>query len=421
MADAVALAAAVDRRQRLARGFGGIPGFHAVHAVVAMPAGLRHLLVEIGQQRLAPATGFLTERQHGFQLVPLDALVPLVALGTLHHLPQQQDVLQTVGHPGVGRQAIAAGAAGFLVIGLEALGQVEVGDETHVGLVDAHAEGNGRHHDQAFLVEEALLVVGTQFVGQSGVIRQRGEALVAEEFRDLLDLLPRQAVDDAGIAAPLGEEAEQLLARLLLGHDAVEDVRPVEAGEELLGVLQVQALDHLLAGTHVRGGGQGDPRHLREQLGKLAELQVFGTEVMAPLRHAVRFVDGEQADRQSLKEGQHARLDQPLRCQVEQLDLATLQALGDVPLLLGVEGGVQRHRRHAEFVQGGDLVLHQRDQRRHHHRQAFAQQRRDLETQGLATAGGHQYQRIATLGYPLDDPCLVATEGVVTENVFEDA
>lgn len=183
----------------------------------------------------------------------------------------------------------------------------------------------------------------------------------------------------------------------------------------------MQALDHLLAGTHVRGGGQGDPRHLREQLGKLAELQVFGTEVMAPLRHAVRFVDGEQADRQSLQEGQHARLDQPFRCQVEQLDLATLQALGDVPLLLGVEGGVQRHRRHAEFVQGGDLVLHQRDQRRHHHRQAFAQQRRDLETQGLATAGGHQYQRIATLGYPLDDPCLVATEGVVTENVFEDA
>ena len=50
-----------------------------------------------------------------------------------------------------------------------------------------------------------------------------------------------------------------------------------------------------------------------------------------------------------------------------------------------------------------------------------SQQRRDLETQGLATAGGHQYQRIATLGHLLDDPCLVATEGVVTENVFEDA
>ena len=152
-----------------------------------MPAGLRHLLVEIGQQRLAPATGFLAERQHGFQLVPLDALVPLVALGTLHHLPQQQDVLQAVGHPGVGRQAIAAGAAGFLVIGLSRLlGRSRWATKRTLGLSMPMPKAM-----VATMIKPSslrLLVVGAQFVGQSGVIRQRGEALVAEEFRDLLDL-----------------------------------------------------------------------------------------------------------------------------------------------------------------------------------------------------------------------------------------
>jgi hypothetical protein len=31
-------------------------------------------------------------------------------------------------------------------------------DEAHVGLVDAHAEGDRRHHDHAVLAQEARLV-----------------------------------------------------------------------------------------------------------------------------------------------------------------------------------------------------------------------------------------------------------------------
>jgi hypothetical protein len=55
----------------------------------------------------------------------------------LHH------IAEAVGHPGHGRLPVAAGAAGLLVVGLDRLGQVEMRDEAHVGLVDAHAEGDG--------------------------------------------------------------------------------------------------------------------------------------------------------------------------------------------------------------------------------------------------------------------------------------
>jgi hypothetical protein len=57
--------------------------------------------------------------------------------------PLLHDVAEAVGHPRVGGRAVAAGAAGLLVIALDALRQVEVRDEAHVGLVDAHAEGDG--------------------------------------------------------------------------------------------------------------------------------------------------------------------------------------------------------------------------------------------------------------------------------------
>ena len=386
-----------------------------------MPARLFEYFIEIGQQRLAAAARFLAQRQHGVELVLLDALVALIPFGVLQHLLEHHHVLQAVGHPGIGRQAITAGTAGLLVIGFQRLGQVEVGDETHVGLVDTHAKGDGGDHDQAFFVEEAVLVGGARLGSQAGVVRQRREALLAQEGRCFIDLLARQAVNDASIAAALAEERHQLLARRLLGHDAVEDVRPVEARQEALGTLQVQALDDLLAGTHVGGGGQGDARHMREQLGQLAQLQVFGAEIMAPLRYAVCLVDGEQRNVQPLQEVQHARLYQALRCQVEHLHFAAAQAPGQLALLLRAQGRVQRCGRNAEFIEGGDLVVHQRDQRRHHHRQARAQQPRHLEAQRLAATGWHQHQGIATIGHAFDDRCLAPTETVVAEDILENA
>ena len=199
----------------------------------------------------------------------LQALVALVAFGVLQHLLEHHHILQAVDHPGIGRQAIAAGTPGLLVVRLEGLGQIHVGNEAHVGFIDAHAERDGGHHDQAFLVEEALLVCRARFIGQACVIRQRRVALLAEERGHFIDLLARQAIHDARIAAPLGQERQQLLARLLLGHDAVEDVRAVETREETLGVLQMQALDDFFAGTLVGGGGQGNARHVGEQFRQL--------------------------------------------------------------------------------------------------------------------------------------------------------
>ena len=48
---------------------------------------------------------------------------------------------------GAARCAIAAGAADFLVVAFEGAGKAGVDDGTYVGLVDAHAEGDGRDNN----------------------------------------------------------------------------------------------------------------------------------------------------------------------------------------------------------------------------------------------------------------------------------
>jgi hypothetical protein len=196
--------------------------------------------------------------------VALDALVGVVGLGAFQHLAQHDHVLQSVAHPGIGRQPVAPGAPGFLVIGLDALRQVEVRDEAHVRLVDAHAEGDGGDHDDAFLVEEARLVRGAHAGVEARVVGQGVEALGLEPGGDLVDALARQAVHDAGVAAVLGaDEAQQPLARAAVAlADAIADVGAVEAAHEHARSVELQARDDLAARGLVGRGGERDARHL---------------------------------------------------------------------------------------------------------------------------------------------------------------
>ena len=133
----------------------------------------------------------------------------------------------------------------------------------------------------------------------------------------------------------------------------------------------------------------------------------------------MRFVDGKQGDVQALQKRHHARLYQAFRCQVEHFYFTALDPVRQVALLLGIQRRVQGRCRHPELFKGCHLIVHQCDQWRHHHRQAIAQERRNLKTQGLAAAGRHQHQSVATTGHALNNVTLTATETVVAEDVLE--
>ncbi|MNY80110.1 hypothetical protein D3C86_2210170 [compost metagenome] len=64
-----------------------------------------------------------------------------------------------------------------------------MGDEANVRLVDAHAEGDGGAHDDAFFAQEAALVGGAFRGGQAGMVGQGGIALGRQPFGGFLDLL----------------------------------------------------------------------------------------------------------------------------------------------------------------------------------------------------------------------------------------
>ncbi len=104
------------------------------------------------------------------------------------------------------------------------------------------------------------------------MVGQRLQARVLQHAGNFFHALARLAVDDAGFALVLGlDETQQLARRVGLLDDGVADVGPVEAADELARVLQLEALDHVLARQRVGRGRQRHARHVGEGLVQQAQ------------------------------------------------------------------------------------------------------------------------------------------------------
>ena len=60
-------------------------------------------------------------------------------------------------------------------------------DKTHVGFIDAHAEGDGGHHHNAFILLKARLMFGTRGGVHACVVWQGAHALCLEPRGSFID------------------------------------------------------------------------------------------------------------------------------------------------------------------------------------------------------------------------------------------
>ena len=152
------LARARDSRQNLLCNLRGVEVFLTIgfrrlvdatrlEADVTGTAVFRVLLfTKVGQQ-IAPAARLQLAELHHLGQLPAGVLSFYRVLDLL----DEELVLYLVGprveEYAVAGQIVAAGPARLLVVPLDGLGHIVVDDETDIGLVDAHPEGDGGHND----------------------------------------------------------------------------------------------------------------------------------------------------------------------------------------------------------------------------------------------------------------------------------
>ena len=246
--------------------------------------------------------------------------------------------------------------------------------KTDIGFVDAHAKRQGGDHHHAVVAQKPGLVASPIGSAHAGVIGQRIKALLDQPGGGVVDPLAGGAVDDTGLAGEFAQEGEQLAPWLILDDDAVADIGAIKTGDELTRLLQRQTLADFMSGLGIGGGGQRNSRNVGKAIVQNRQAEILRTEIMAPLRDAVRFVDRKERDATGRKQLKAAIGEQALGRHIKQINLACPHGSLDPAGLIEAERGVEVFGAHAVFAQGIDLILHQSNQRRNHHAHAGAHQ-----------------------------------------------
>ena len=202
-------------------------------------------------------------------------------------------------------------------------------------------------------------------------------------------------------AAQRAGDPRALVGRAAARHDGEGQVRAIEPGGHPHRVAQPQARDDVGRDLRRRRRGRGHERLRAQPARRVGEAEVVRAEVVAPLRDAVRLVDDEQADAGGAQRLGEARRREALGRDVEQAHLT-----GGGPrqggaigrrVLLGVDDG---RAPGSDPLEPLDLVLHQRHERRDHHGEVVAHERRQLVAERLARARGHDDEHVARRAGP---------------------
>ena len=319
MARAKHLAAPVDAGKSHLRRFRRIEKIRRFQAVITVVAGFGRLLPEIFQDQVAAAKRALAELKEGFEFRAVELLLGEGLVRILHQEFEFRHILKAVGKPGIGGQAIAPGAARLLIIALHIFRQVQMGDEPHIRLVDAHAEGDSRDNDHRIVFKESCLRRLSRRRLQSGVIGERNAPGRGNLGGNLLYLFPGHAIDDARILVMLRfDEVEQLRRAIVLCRQAVADIRPVKSGAVDFPEGKPEPLDNILLRRLVSRRGEGEARNVWKFLMEDGKSQIFRAEIMAPLRDAMRLVNREERNLRARDKIEKTAGEQPFRRDVKE-------------------------------------------------------------------------------------------------------
>ena len=270
----------------------------------------RGLVAKVAQHVFAQAAGgiavalHLAEQTISILERPRALLVVERLVGSIAAVDQKAAHAKIVTVPqqvAAGRVAVAASATSLLVVGLDTLGHVVVNHVAHVGLVDAHAKGVGGNHHLDIVVDKGALALAAGVVAHASMVAAHANAAGVQGLGKLrgqhVDRLASRAIHDAALARMRDHVVAHprglsLVAHLLATKVEVLAIKTRHHGRR---VLQAEHLLNVRAHTLGRRSGKGcHDRALRQGIDELANLQVGGAEILAPLAHAVGLVNGHE-------------------------------------------------------------------------------------------------------------------------------
>ena len=200
-------------------------------------------------------------------------------------VPEQQQAM--------GRQTVPAGPPYFLVVVVNAFRQIIMDDKTDVGLVNPHAESDGRHDDPDIIPAEEILIFCPLCVRKPGVVGPHGITFPVEKGMQVICLLTGGAIDDPRfIAIPVQEVKNLLQGRRLQGH-LQKEVRTIKAADKFMLRSDFQGFPDIFPDPRRGRGRQGSTDGSGKGGADICQKPVFRAEIVSPFGDAMGLVNGD--------------------------------------------------------------------------------------------------------------------------------
>ena len=273
-----------------------------------------------------------------------------------------------------------------------------------------------------YAVVDKIILNATPFCRRhSGVIHTGNYALSFQVGSHFFGAFTRQAVDDATLATMTAyyvDDGAQAFPFLICFAHIEAQIRAVETADENARIAQTKLLYNIGLSNLVGSGRKCKNRHIGETLGEHSQLCILRAEIMPPLRHTVRFVDGNHRHFYAFLQSSNLS-HKALRRDVENFYLATAATVENQAIGIFVVAAIQSFGFHAVGLQGIHLVLHQRNERRHHQCHAIEHKSRYLVANRLASACWHQHQSVASGHHIVDNFLLLRAKGIIAVYRFQ--
>ena len=292
-------------------------------------------------------------------------------------------------------------------------------NKPHVRLVDPHPKRNRRAHHPRLIPQKRLLIRRPLLRLQPRMIRHRRYPLRTQRRRDRLRRLPRLHIHDPRIIRPLSNELIHLPRRLILRQNRVTQIGPIKTRQINLRLLQPQLLHNITPHLLRRRRRQRQKSHPWQMLPELRQLPILRPKIMPPLTDAMRLIHRDRRHVPLTQLPQKTLRHDPLRRRIQQLVVPLHQPRPSPTRLRPLNRRIQQCRRHPARRQRIHLILHQRDQWRHHQRHPLPSQRRQLKTQRLPRPCRQNRHHIPTRQCRIHDLPLKRAKRIISKILFQ--
>ncbi len=286
-----------------------IDGLGGREALIAPAARRPWRIAEIAQNGLGAAAAGFAKGGHGFKAGGR-AGMGIEKRGARGQGPaaQGQHLMGAVSQHGLCRRAVPARASDLLPVGLQAVGNVQMGHEANIGPVHPHTERHRCGHHRARPVHEPPL--GGPAVGcvETRMIGRGRNTAFAQHGRRAFGPLAGPAIDQRR-AGPLSFDQPRQPVRAVVAvlEKGERDIGAGESGPEQTGALKPQMAADIVEGPVIGGAGQRKARHFGPATEQRAEILVGGPEIMPPLRDAMGLVERDERQGHALQHAEKRR------------------------------------------------------------------------------------------------------------------